>query len=806
MKKITFLFCCLLTYFCNAQEITLFQQFNGHYDYLAFGNTLNEEENNSSNGCSILTESSANFQLTNTQTPIAAYLYWAGSGTGDLTVSLQGNTVTSQRTFLAEFNGLPYFAAFADVTSIIQTFGNADYTLSNLDLLEAIQPYCSSNGGTGTNFGGWAVFVIYEEASLPLNQVVIFDGLEGVSSQNFEIDITLNNLNVVDVTGAKIGFLAWEGDRSLAIEETLQVNNNIISNPPLNPADNAFNSTNSFTNYNGLYNMDIDFFNIENYINTGDTSAAIKLTSGQDFVMVNNIITVLNTELPDATIEIAQPIAGLGCGSRLLNLNYTVSNVNSSAVLPANTPIAFYANQTLIGQSATVNDIEIDGSENGNIALTIPSNIPQDFILKAVVDDTGNGQGIVNETDETNNEDETPIHLKIIPTIGPLQNLENCDVVGFETFNLFDALNSFDVDDIITFYLTAEDAQNAVNAIVNTEEFVISENPQLIFIRVANEDCFITDSFSVKIIDCNLPDATIAVTNNLNACRQRDLNVEYTIANTNGTSALPAQTPIAFYINEILVAQSQTQNIIEVGGFENGTITFQIDENLPETFNLKLGVDDIGNGNGIVEELDETNNTFNIQVVFASIPPIPALQDIKKCNEGFNIATFDLTVQNSTIISEGNGVISYFTSLDNATSNVNPIIDIQQYQNISNPQTIFVRLENEICFTITSFLIATENCAPIIPQGFSPNNDAINDEFEISNLLNIYENFSLQLYTRNGNLIFEGTNEDGFWKGIPNTGLLFKESLVPVGTYYYVLDLNDPEYLKPFLGFVYVNY
>ena len=121
--------------------------------------------------------------------------------------------------------------------------------------------------------------------------------MEGVSQNNTNLTITLENLNVLDNIGAKIGFLAWEGDSGLAVNETLRVNGNIISNPPLNPADNAFNGTNSFTNSNELFNMDIDFYNIENNIQPGDQSAIIELTSGQDLVMVNNIITVLNTEL-----------------------------------------------------------------------------------------------------------------------------------------------------------------------------------------------------------------------------------------------------------------------------------------------------------------------------------------------------------------------------------------------------------------------------------------------------------------------------------------------------------------------------
>jgi len=100
----------------------------------------------------------------------------------------------------------------------------------------------------------------------------------------------------------------------------------------------------------------------------------------------------------------------------------------------------------------------------------------------------------------------------------------------------------------------------------------------------------------------------------------------------------------------------------------------------------------------------------------------------------------------------------------------------------------------------------TENCEPFIPEGFSPNGDMINDEFEITGLLNVFEDFSLKIYSREGNLIYEGGNDEGFWTGIPNTGLLYRETLVPVGTYYYVLYLNDEEYPDPYLGFVYVNY
>ena len=217
-------------------------------------------------------------------------------------------------------------------------------------------------------------------------------------------------------------------------------------------------------------------------------------------------------------------------------------------------------------------------------------------------------------------------------------------------------------------------------------------------------------------------------------------------------------------------------------------------------------VDDDGTGNGLVFELNDTNNEFEITVVFGSIPPIVMLPDLLACDEGFDTATFDLTQQNELISSAPNDVITYYTNEEDAIANTNPIEDPEQYTNSIDPQRIFVRLENVICFATSSFLLTTENCAPTIPQGFSPNGDGLNDVFEISNLLNIFNDFTLQIYSRQGNLIYEGTNDDGFWDAIPNTGLLVQNKVVPVGTYYYVLQLNDEEFPDAFLGFVYINY
>ena len=391
------IFCLIISIakFISAQNVTLYEQHNGRFDYTAIGNTLNIIENGAYFECSILTSSEANLFLESNQTVRSAYLYWAGSGEGDLDIKLNDNDISPIRTFSYSLDAnRQFFSAFSDVTEIVQNHGNGTYILSELDNIDISDYYCS----TGTNFAGWAIIVLYEDEDLPLNQINIYDGLEAVPN---EISITLDNLNVLDVVGAKIGFIAWEGDISLAVEEYLSINGYVLSNPPLNPSTNAFNGTNSFTGESNMHNMDIDVYDIQNTINVGDTHATIQLTSGQDLVMVNCIITVLNSQLADATIEINE--VETSCFSRKIILNYSVFNLNSTDILPAETPISFYINDILVAQTLTDQQLDIDESLSSSIEIEIGTDIGDQFEILAVVDDIGNGSGIIDEILENNN-------------------------------------------------------------------------------------------------------------------------------------------------------------------------------------------------------------------------------------------------------------------------------------------------------------------------------------------------------------------------------------------------------------------
>ena len=395
MKKLILFLFFIFPIYIFSQGIQLFQQFNGRYDFTAIGNTLNEFENR--NYCGMLSESSATLNLLPGQTMISAHLYWASIGDGDFEVSINGTTINAERTW-NQGTLRPNFGAYADVTDLVAATGNGTYTFSGLDVLDIIDRYCQYN------FGGWAIYVIYEDPSLLLNQISLFDGLKATRDLNNPIELTLGNLNVTSDQFSKIGFLVWEGDRDAAVSEALYINSQLISDPPLNPANNAFNGTNSYIGppQNAQnYNMDLDYYKLNGLIQTGDTSVDIKLTSGQDWILVHNIITKINSELPDATIVIDN--YNVLCGGQFLEVNYTVRNFNSTAPLPT-VPIAFYANNVQVGQTRTVNVIPRQNTESGTISLSIPSGTPQVFDLKAVVDDDGTGNGEVREISESNNE------------------------------------------------------------------------------------------------------------------------------------------------------------------------------------------------------------------------------------------------------------------------------------------------------------------------------------------------------------------------------------------------------------------
>jgi len=88
-----------------------------------------------------------------------------------------------------------------------------------------------------------------------------------------------------------------------------------------------------------------------------------------------------------------------------------------------------------------------------------------------------------------------------------------------------------------------------------------------------------------------------------------------------------------------------------------------------------------------------------------------------------------------------------------------------------------------------------------VPDAFSPNGDFINDTWEIPNL-DKHPGNRLTVFNRWGTKVFESVDYAGDWNGVSDHPATLGEEL-PVGTYYYVLELPDAS--DPFKGFVYLK-
>ena len=696
----------LTQFFTFGQSIKLFKQYNGQLDYTGFGNTLNTEENNNPiSSCSILTKSSADLNLASNQKPIAALLYWAGSSIGDFDVNLNGTPVAAQRTFSFNFNGNPYFSAYADVTDIITTNGNGTYTLSNFDIRSTLINYCSG----GVNFGGWAVYVIFEQLDLPKNQISLYDGFQGVANTNPNINFNLTGLSVLNNELAKIGFLAWEGDRSLANNETLRINGDIISNLPLNPANNAFNGTNSYTNSSVLYNMDFDFYTIENSVTPGDNQINISLTSSQDFVLVNNVITVINSEVPDATIAIdgATPL----CETQEINLDYTVSNLNSTADLDANIPIAFFADNVLIGQSQTQNIIPIGALENGSVTLTVPIGTPINFILKAIVDDDGTGNGIVLEINEDNNEDQVSISLSF-ETIDLGEDIATCS----KEFFTLDA-DAADPDATFQWYLDGNSIEGAT-----METYTVDPpNSGNYEVRVQSGVCQFTGN--INILYANQP----VIENppiDLFLCNDGATPNEFNLSQ-NTPIVLGTQNPAEFvvtYYRTFQLSQDGTDPIL------NPT-TFPITGETQEIF---------------ISIADISGHCFayaSFRIFFTPISISDTTKFIVCDPDNDGNETIDLDDYRSDALN-GQGptayTVTFYETQTGANSDIGALPD--DYTVAVPMQTIYVRVQNNFnpsCFLTTTFILDVLPTPEIISLGdFELCDDDVYDGFTEFNLRN----------------------------------------------------------------------
>jgi len=114
---------------------------------------------------------------------------------------------------------------------------------------------------------------------------------------------------------------------------------------------------------------------------------------------------------------------------------------------------------------------------------------------------------------------------------------------------------------------------------------------------------------------------------------------------------------------------------------------------------------------------------------------------------------------------------------------------------ISNPEITFsnflkIKSVNNYLLEITKL----EEC--LIPQGISPNNDGLNDKFDLS----CFNVTKLEIFNRNGTLVYSKENYTDEWFGQTNKG-----DNLPVGTYFYTMIYEEAGVVKRHSAWVYIS-
>jgi len=313
--------------------------------------------------------------------------------------------------------------------------------------------------------------------------------------------------------------------------------------------------------------------------------------------------------------------------------------------------------------------------------------------------------------------------------------------------------------------------------------------------------------------------ATITVTPAANGCSGSATTFTITVnavPTANATTNAPVCEGASFTLNaETFVGGTYTwtgpdgfssedqDNTIANATLANaGTYTLVVVANgcasAPSTVDVAVNVCTSAADLSVVKTVDNTIPTVGQQVVFTIVVTNNGPTDAT------GVVVEDLLQSGYTYVSSSTSVGAYNTVtgiwnigvLGNGDSETMTITaTVNTTGSYTNTATVSGNEEDSNLDNNTS----TVETFPIdffIPEGFSPNADGVNDVFFIRGIDRFPAN-SILIFNRWGNRIFEASPYINTWDGKSTAGLSLGADDLPVGTYFYLLDLgNGSDVLK----------
>ena len=249
---------------------------------------------------------------------------------------------------------------------------------------------------------------------------------------------------------------------------------------------------------------------------------------------------------------------------------------------------------------------------------------------------------------------------------------------------------------------------------------------------------------------------------------------------------LPAQTVIASAGNDTSFCQSGLLTLSAAASV-NGT-TYQwfdmtntlLGSSSTLTFNPATGT------NSFYVVVDNGTGCSDSDTVDVTSNPLPS------ANAGVDVTIVigaNTTIGGSPTTNAAGATIQWTPTpgaLDNSTA-ANPLAT----PTVTTTYTVTVT-SAQGCVASDS-IVVTVRPGIVFPDGISPNADGANDEWIIDGI-EFFPDCVVEVYNRWGELLFQSVGYKENWKGT------YKGKPLPVGTYYYIIDLKDPLFPDVYTG------
>ncbi|MDA8910901.1 gliding motility-associated C-terminal domain-containing protein, partial [Crocinitomicaceae bacterium] len=222
----------------------------------------------------------------------------------------------------------------------------------------------------------------------------------------------------------------------------------------------------------------------------------------------------------------------------------------------------------------------------------------------------------------------------------------------------------------------------------------------------------------------------------------------------------------------------------EVSGVPDFTLDYTLNGN-PLSISSSSSSIDVGSSageytlNALTDNYCTTTLNQSQTIVINPIPDIPSLgDDAVYCSNAVPEA-----------IQATGSTGSYNWYVDAALTELIVTADEYTPDMILGSYTYYVTASENGCEGLPAEISITfEDCQIIIPTAFTPDDDQVNDFWELGNIDEIYPNNVVSVYNRLGNKVY--ASDQGAYSQRPWNGD-YNGSILPVASYYYTIEYND---------------